>query len=940
MNLRDRFVLFRSILYLAVIVVGSAVVGCQCGPVVQTESSQETTSSSEVTQDGGADKTSTSCTHLCDCTQGESCEQGKCVQGPELPPLYCCGKPGCVPGAKCVDRTNQWNVCPNQVQCLTSGDCGQPSCKNAGDDCEELIPDCINGQCSKVPKPAKNATCDTTQGVCVPRTATCKQHCDCAQGQFCDKGQCQVGPSPVYCCSKAGCPAGANCYEADGSVGSCQGKLCTKAEECGATRCSQQGTQCTELIPACRADGACESKSSTTTGRCGADGRCIAEQTCVTHCDCPQAVTCLQGKCVPLSSRKTLCCDKEGCPKGEACYKKDGTPDICGGAVKCSSDAQCGKLRCFNESTSSCREETPFCDPSTGICSVRTQSFSLHLCDAAQQKCQPIQPPSCKVDCDCEQGLGCFGGQCSVSPQGGKVFCCDKPSCVSGQPCTYKDGRPGTCPTQAGCKQDADCGKQSCSNTGNDCVISFPSCDTATQQCTILRKTATNATCNSSTASCQPRPQTCQNHCDCQQGYFCYQNACQRGSYPLYCCENSGCPQTAYCVTRAGQTEFCPIACKSVCDCPTGQDCVSGKCSQSSNPVYCCDNTQQCPSGAACKDKSNQTGTCPNQPRSCKTVCDCVQGEDCTNGACQKATGTPTYCCDNAGCPAGKGCISKANLSGICPKSCKAHCDCDQGEACVSGLCQSGPLIGKTYCCNKPGCPIGEYCYNSNGQFDQCPMTNCKSPCDCSQGEDCRSGVCIPTQPPVYCCSKAGCPSGTACQNSSNQWDKCPNQNACKSPCDCPQGEDCFNGQCVGIFPAAYCCSNVGCPVGQSCIDSNNQAGVCPGAKCKTACDCPIQGQSCVRGSCAYLIGSARIYCCDKPYCPAGNSCEDTQGNVKTCSQSKCKTPCDCNQGEDCRNNQCILVSPPVYCCSKLGCPQSQYPCVRTDGTPSVCGNP
>lgn len=939
MDSKNRWFSFRWIVVVCLLFVGiGGITGCQCGPAPDMEPGQENTTSTEATQDGGADKTPLACSHLCDCKQGEACEQGKCAIAPGAIPVYCCGQPGCVPGAKCVDRSNKEGVCPTQVQCISSGDCGQPSCKDAGNDCEELIPDCINGQCSRVPKPAKNATCDSKLGICVSRSPACVQHCECSQGQFCDSGQCKVGPSPVYCCSKAGCPAGANCYEKDGSVGSCQGNnKCVKPEDCGISRCSQQGDQCTALVPVCRADGACESKSSTSTGRCGADGRCIAEQSCVTHCDCEQAVTCVQGKCVPLSSRRTLCCDKAGCSPGEACYKKDGTPDVCGGQKICSSDSECGTPKCSNTSTSSCRSDVPYCDTRTGACAVRTQTVPMALCDPTGTKCVPIPPPGCKVDCDCDQGFSCVGGQCTVIP-GGRAFCCDKPGCVAGQTCTHQDGRAGTCPTQSQCSQDADCGKLSCRNSGNDCVVSTPFCDK--QQCTSLSKTTTNAICDTATATCKPRPQGCNNHCDCQQGYFCYQNACQRGSYALYCCENPGCPQTAYCVTRAGQTEFCPVPCTSLCDCPTGQDCVGGKCAQSSNPAYCCDNPQQCPSGSVCKDKTGKSGTCPTQPRPCKSVCDCVQGESCTNGSCQPSPATPTYCCDNTGCPAGKGCVSKANLSGICPKSCKAHCDCDQGEACVNGLCQTGPLIGKTYCCNKTGCPIGEYCYEPDGQFNQCPQTNCKSPCDCSQGEDCRSGVCIPTQPPVYCCSKAGCTSGSACKDATNQWGKCPTQSACKTPCDCPQGEDCFNGQCVGIFPAVYCCSNVGCPVGQACIDNANQNGFCPGAKCKTACDCPIQGQSCVRGSCAYLIGSARIYCCDKPYCPAGNSCEDTQGNLKTCSQASCKTPCDCNQGEDCRNSQCVLVSPPVYCCSKLGCPQQQYPCVRTDGTPSVCGRP
>jgi hypothetical protein len=110
----------------------------------------------------------------------------------------------------------------------------------------------------------------------------------------------------------------------------------------------------------------------------------------------------------------------------------------------------------------------------------------------------------------------------------------------------------------------------------------------------------------------------------------------------------------------------------------------------------------------------------------------------------------------------------------------------------------------------------------------------------------------------------------------------------------------------------------------------------CPITTCKTACDCPIQGQSCIHGRCVYLTESARIYCCNKPYCPAGQPCEDDQGNLKLCSSTKCNSPCDCSLGEDCRNGICVSVSPPVLCCTSSYCPTRQ-PCIKPDNTRSQC---
>ena len=467
-------------------------------------------------------------------------------------------------------------------------------------------------------------------------------------------------------------------------------------------------------------------------------------------------------------------------------------------------------------------------------------------------------------------------------------------------------------------------------------MITTPKCDTATRTCTKSSQTTQNAECKN--LACVPKQATCRtSHCDCPQGQVCYNGKCIATTYPYYCCENKGCPAGNRCVSRTGTPEYCPVLCKGPCDCPEGQGCVNGKCAQASTPVFCCDKPQACPAGVTCYDKNNKAGTCPTAPRPCKTNCDCVQGESCTNGTCQKGA-KPAYCCEKTGCPVGQGCSSKAGLSGICPKACIYHCDCDQNTACVNGLCRKDLPVGNVYCCEKPGCPLGQFCYQKNGQYNRCPRKQCTTACDCSQGEDCRNGTCVGVQPPVYCCDKANCPSGTACKDKAGKWSTCKAAPpACKSPCDCRQGQDCYQGQCVGVFPAVYCCDNVGCPTGQTCYDKNNKAGTCKGITCKNACDCPVQGQSCVRGTCVYLQGTSRVYCCDKQYCPAGHKCEDKQGTLKTCSVQSCKTPCDCKQGEDCRNGSCILVSPAVYCCSKVGCPQ-RASCYRTDGTQAQCG--
>lgn len=52
---------------------------------------------------------------------------------------------------------------------------------------------------------------------------------------------------------------------------------------------------------------------------------------CESVCDCPQGMECQMGSqlCLP-SPFATFCCDKEGCPEGEACRHIDGRYGTCG----------------------------------------------------------------------------------------------------------------------------------------------------------------------------------------------------------------------------------------------------------------------------------------------------------------------------------------------------------------------------------------------------------------------------------------------------------------------------------------------------------------------------------------------------------------------------------------------------------------------------------
>lgn len=751
------------------------------------------------------------------------------------------------------------------------------------------------------------------------------------------------------------------------------------------------------LVSGCGGTAPTESTSDGVTGEHSADGGTVKEgvegvfegskeqvgaerQACSHLCDCAQGEQCLGGFCTK-TTELVYCCDRAGCVPGAACRSPRTGEGKCGEEGRtCRSVCDCSSgLACSNGQCSALGQKIPCCSR-TGDCkdgdTCQRYDGSIGVCG---------EKPACQQACDCKQGEGCVQGRCvgGESP----VYCCAKPGCPEGEACKQGDGSSSTCAKAPSCVKDQDCGASGCEQDAQGCVeikarcvggscqvdrtpkkgscdkasglcVEGPACqadkdcgplacqqdgkycEVSTSSCVggaCLKRTKKDVgTCNNSGA-CVP-PASCTTLCDCPQGQYCVEGKCFQSSFPGFCCENPGCPGGETCYTSFNTADQCPILCKSPCDCPEGYDCANGKCFRGPSPMYCCDQAQSCPPGATCKAKDNKAGTCAQQPRPCRSSCDCVQGEACLNGQCSPSA-QPTFCCDKEGCPQGQGCENKNLQSGICPAVCTTLCDCPQGQTCIAGRCNQDPGLGGGYCCSNPGCPLGQVCYQANGQAGRCAAKTCGSPCDCPQGEDCRNGVCTPTSPPVYCCSKAGCAQGSRCREANNQWGTCQNQATCQSPCDCAQGEDCYRGQCVGTFPSVYCCSKVGCPQGQACYNAQNQAGLCPTASCQSACDCPHQGQSCIRGRCTIVTSGATIYCCDKAFCPPGNSCEDAQGNLKYCSQQSCQNACDCNQGEDCQNGACVYVQPPVLCCSKPFC-QAGAPCIRQDGTSSTCGTP
>lgn len=327
----------------------------------------------------------------CDCAQGLTCANGKCLSG--IIPVYCCSKAGCPAGSKCTDANGNGGYCPNSTDCDKQGGycttqgtacrtgykpstiscggalsrsccmpdqcankvcpaptCAEPSkgsCTQKTSSCEPSSGNCTSTSKTYAPvcSAASGATsCSyttytcTTTGTCAKRTSTATQVCSMS-GTTCT----QATPS----CTNTGCTytrksvaqtcvmSGTTCTQTSPA---CTNGACTTSAKSLKPACKQSNTDCVQYYPACNTDKECSlatsrvfanSSCNSTTGLCS-----LTTTSCKTHCDCIQGATCVSGSdgrgtCV-IGTKPTYCCSKANCPLGEPCYTTDGKQSTCG----------------------------------------------------------------------------------------------------------------------------------------------------------------------------------------------------------------------------------------------------------------------------------------------------------------------------------------------------------------------------------------------------------------------------------------------------------------------------------------------------------------------------------------------------------------------------------------------------------------------------------
>ena len=217
------------------------------------------------------------------------------------------------------------------------------------------------------------------------------------------------------------------------------------------------------------------------------------------------------------------------------------------------------------------------------------------------------------------------------------------------------------------------------------------------------------------------------------------------------------------------------------------------------------------------------------------------------------------------------------------------------GETCdtgMMGVCARGVTecqVGAGIICKPAVTKSAEKCDNldndCNGVVDDGDGL-------CSQANYvCSKGVCIPK------CDDSEFPCGPGL--------KCDTDGLCKDPrcaaLDCPAGQVCQAGTCVGG------CQGVTCPLGQICqlgVCVDPCAGVsCPGAVCeKGACVSACSCRACDTGQVCATGGSLNGHCvdtgCDTMTCPTGT----------VCSKGTCEDACAkavCPGGVACKDGMC-----------------------------------
>lgn len=698
----------------------------------------------------------------------------------------------CTSDAECSSEKPFCDPYSGCAECLLNAQCG-----------EGLR--CVAHECTVPTTCAESADCDAANPVCntiLGECVGCVSDSDCAAEAVCLEGSCT---DVTRCVNTHDCSDSEVCAR---DLGYCV--QCVGDGDC------DEGSACVEnsCVLGCDSDNDCRSGGLL----CDAEaGHCVE---CVEQADCPDVYNCRSGRCVV-----------DECLQGTAsCLENGHAISRCNEFGSDSSVSECPADSTCQGSTGEAACYSWVCTPGSTSCGTME---TLRICDETGLGYTEA------IDCAADDGK-CVAGACvDIVCNAGEQFCdgsvfyeCD----FSGTSLAVHE----VCDSTEYCSAlGGGCSAQVCTPGSTACSGSVvQKCNSEGSALEVLTD------CNDDDAVCVDGacvPTICTPN----------EKRCNEDETAVYVCDEAGtsfvlstaCSSNNYCDE---ETALCRLrtctAGAAVCD---GE--VATTCNESgSGPA---------PGGTDCSTEDNQAcwnGEC--RPRICTGSFYCSEGEshDCLNNGtahavdvacsatqfCNEATGR----CQSQTCaPESAGCVD--NTPGVCNAEGSAYeatgDPCDDGEACVSGVCLPMICTPNSYYCE------GQAIYDCGSDGTTSTLvTTCSESRFCEEGvSSCRTDVCTAGEPTcdgelVATCNSVG--SGTEDDATA-----------------CPSGQTCNDGACVDVVCDAgqrFCdgdtlslCNETGtgvastetCSEAQFCDESGDQADCSPDicAAGEPACD-------------------------------------------------------------------------------------------------------
>ncbi len=899
-----------------------------------------------VSEEGQPCSDSNACTSNDTCTYDGFCDPGSPISCDDNDPCtddMCNATAGCahipiencqacISDLDCSFQTCHYATCNAQNQCeysiLPAGSCcgnedrcdGRETCSETGTclsgiplNCNSTNP-CMDGFCNAtagcyyVPNPNNTFSMENPCLVnerCSVDGVPLYDNYQCPPSDVCNTYTCQNIDNQAVCVvtinTGASCNDNDDCTENDACTifGNCQGTPieCPLPNQCEIS-VDCDGGSCVHIYE--EYGFPCDNGNLCYQNICDGNGGCINGDpivTCDPIDDCHGPGVCIgsTGTCTtPLLADGTSCPSTNPCVLSSECQQGNCNPAE---LVQCPSTDQCELNGVCNTTTGSC-ENNPV--PDNTPCDSGNACASLSVC--INKQCTDTDFINCNstdpcIDSYCDTELGCVV-TFNQDPCDNSNLCLENYHCVD-----------GSCPESSGTPVDC--------NDGNPCTQDecFPQLGCVHSQITDCYSCTINGTDFAGAPECPPLP-----------------------------CEKAFCGSNNICYYVVDDTNV--IGCVDDIFCNGQESCSSGQCIHGTPPS--CDDSNGCTIDS-CDVGSDQCQNTPNIGQECGLSDLCVYSAQCNNqGLCEPA-GIVTCPPPTDQCQVLLGCVNDQCTYDDAPNGspCVPLDPCAISGECQRGICE---VTSVKPCYALDQCHLPGTCDSLTGNCSN-PQKEDYTPCDdgydCSVGDQCISGGCVPGSTD-YCnnvvideqCQMLVC-------SESPDGPQCLVYDMDGIPCDdgipfgvCTKQTICSGGQCVREYKTGDVCRAVrdDCDIQELCGFTDD----CPPDQLRVnGHPCPdnlyCHDSTCQDGACIPTVvvpvpppaSQCTMFVCDEsqPAFVQVNMADGTLCNTETTGQ--------CVDHHECLAGACILIPKPntTSCCDGNNCTIGD----KCSGTSDVC---